>query len=289
MPILRKETYSLFSGGIFSYNETPDITDLLFTKVSKNLKNHTVEERYKLLLGDCLDRMTEIADNYIDLIVVDLPYGTTQNKWDTIIPFDKLWGNFKRITKTNANIVFTASQPFTSLLVVSNLSMFKHEIIWQKTIGSGQLNIHHRPLKVHESILIFNREVGTYNEQFTKGEPYRINRKMNKYGITNYNGQKDHVSSNNGFRHPKSIITIPNPRIKNGHKTQKPLELMNYIIKTFSNKDDLVLDCCMGTGSTGISCLINNRKFIGIEKDNAFYNTASERMKYYEKNNKDMY
>lgn len=246
-------------------------------------------ENAELHLGDCIEIMNSMEENSIDSVIVDLPYGTTQNKWDVIIPFDKLWESLLRITKDTSNMVFTASQPFTSQLVCSNIKMFRHEIIWEKTIGSGQLNIKHQPLKVHESILIFNKKLGAYNPQMVEGEPYKIHRKLNKYGVTNYNEQKDHVSVNDGFRHPRSVIKISNPRIKGGHKTQKPVELMDFIIKTFSNENDKILDCCMGTASTGISCLKLNRYFIGIEKDPVFFDVSKDRVKYYIENSSDKY
>lgn len=247
-------------------------------------------EKSKLYLGDCIKIMNEdIEKESVDVVIVDLPYGTTQNKWDIIIPFEDLWKSLSRVTKNTSNMIFTASQPFTSQLICSNIKMFRHEIIWEKTIGSGQLNIHHQPLKVHESVLIFNKKLGTYNPQMTEGEPYKIHRKLNKYGTTNYNEQKDHFSENSGFRHPRSVIKISNPRIKNGHKTQKPLTLMEFLVKTFSNENDVILDCCMGTATTGVACLKHNRKFIGIEKDEEFFNLSKERIEYYIENSIDKY
>lgn len=230
-------------------------------------------------LGNCIDEMKKINDKSVDLIATDLPYGTTKNKWDVIIPFEEMWREFGRICKDNANMVFTASQPFTSLLVSSNIKNFKYEIIWNKTLGSGQLNINRQPLKIHESILVFYRQFGTYNEQKTIGTPYKITRKLNKYGTSNYNTQEDHTCVNNGERRAKSVITIPNPRIKGGHPTQKPVELMDYIIKTYSNEGDVVLDPTMGTGTTGVSAVKNKRSFIGIEKDEKYFSVAQERIK----------
>jgi len=229
--------------------------------------------------GDCISEMKKIKDKSVDMIATDLPYGTTKNKWDVIIPFEEMWAEFYRICKDNANMVFTASQPFTSLLISSNIKNFKYEIIWNKTLGSGQLNINRQPLKVHESILVFYKEFGTYNEQKTIGTPYKITRKLSKYGTTNYNTQDDHECINNGERRAKSVITISNPRIKGGHPTQKPVELMDYIIKTYSNEGDVVLDPTMGTGTTGVSAIKNKRSFIGIEKDEKYFSVAGERLK----------
>lgn len=232
----------------------------------------------EIFLGDCLEQMKKIPEKSIDLIATDLPYGTTQNKWDIIIPFELMWKEFDRVCKDSANMVFTSSQPFTSLLITSNLKDFRYEIIWHKTLGSGQLNINRQPLKVHESILVFYKKFHTYNEQKTIGVPYKITRKLSKYGDTNYNSQEDHTCINNGERRAKSVITISNPRIKNGHPTQKPVELMDYIIKTYSNENDIVLDPTMGTGTTGISCKRNNRSFIGIEKDEKYFVIAKNRL-----------
>lgn len=230
-----------------------------------------------LYQGDCLDVMKTLTTKSVDLIAVDLPYGTTQNTWDVVIPFDELWGCFKNLLKENGVVVLTATQPFASKVVCSNLDWFKYDLIWEKTIGSGQLNISHQPLRVHESVLVFYNKKPTYNEQKTVGDPYKINRKVD-YKNESYGSQKDNSKDNDGYRHAKSIIKIPNPRIKGGHPTQKPLELMDYIIKTFTNQDDVVLDCCMGSGTTGVSAINLGRRFIGIEKDENYFLDASKRI-----------
>lgn len=228
-----------------------------------------------LMQGDCLDKMKIIPDKSINLILTDLPYGVSQNVWDQIIPFDKLWEQYERILKDNGIIVLTATQPFTSLLIMSNPKMFKYERIWEKTIGSGQLNIKKQPLRIHEEILIFYKSPGTYNEQKTEGVPYKINRKIKSKG-EGYGVQTDSSKNNEGFRHARSIIKISNPRTKNGHPTQKPLELMEYLIKTYSNVDDVVLDSCMGSGITGIASKNLKRNFLGIELDKKWFNKAKE-------------
>jgi len=232
---------------------------------------------FKLINGECLKELKTLPEASINLIAVDLPYGTTQNKWDAIIPFDKMWDAFNRILVPNGIIVLTATQPFTSKLITSNIDNFKYEIIWEKTIGSGQLNIKRQPLRVHESILVFYKVFGTYNEQKTEGEPYKINRKIKSKG-EGYGKQTNSSKENDGFRHAKSILKISNPRIKNGHPTQKPLALMEYIIKTFSNENDIVLDCCMGSGTTGEAAINLNRKFIGIELDKKYFEIAKIRI-----------
>ena len=231
--------------------------------------------RSTLILGDAIEEMAKIDDCSIDLILVDLPYGVTNNKWDVIIPFDKMWEQFNRIKKVRTPIILTATQPFASMLIMSNLKMFKYDLIWEKTISSGQLNVKHQPLRNHESVLVFYDKIPTYNEQKTEGKPYNIKRSGN-YSENNYNCQKSSSKNNDGYRHAKSVIKISNPRIKNGHPTQKPIELLDYIIRCYSNENDTVLDCCMGSGSTGVSALKNNRIFLGIEKEQNYFEIAKK-------------
>jgi site-specific DNA-methyltransferase (adenine-specific) len=229
-----------------------------------------------LINGEAIEEMRKIKDASIDCIVADLPYGTTMNPWDSIIPLEQMWKQFNRILKKGGNIILTASQPFTSILVSSNLKQFKYEIIWEKTIGSGQLNINVMPLKKHESILVFVKEgeKRTYNEQLSEGTPYTIKRNIS---VRNgYGKQTPHEGVNAGFRRETSIWKIPNPRMKNGHPTQKPVELLQKIVKTYSNEGDLVLDCTFGSCSTGIACLLEQRKFIGIELDPNYFRKGGD-------------
>jgi len=227
-----------------------------------------------LIRDNCLNEMKNIKEKSIDCILTDLPYGITKNEWDIEIDLKLLWENFNNILKPNGIIILTAVQPFTSKLVISNQKMFKYEIIWEKTIGSGQLNIKHQPLRVHESILIFYNKRGTYNEQLTEGKPYSINR--TKVKGSGYNKQTSSNKQNDGYRHAKSVIKISNPRIKEGHPTQKPIELLEYLVKTYTNENDTVLDCCMGSGSTGVACINLNRNFIGIELNNEYFEKAKD-------------
>ena len=222
--------------------------------------------------------MKKIPDKSIDLFATDLPYGTTQNKWDIIIPFEPLWFEIKRVLKERGAAVFTSAQPFTSQLVLSNLDWFKYDLIWEKTLGSGQLNIKRRALRIHEEILVFYDKFGTYNEQMTEGKPYKITRKADDFG-GNYGAQKEHTKINNGVRHARSIIKISNPRIKGGHPTQKPVELFEYIIKTYSNPGDIVLDCCMGAGTSGEACINLKRDFIGIDLEEEWFLHSIDRLK----------
>ena len=229
---------------------------------------------YDLIFGDAIENMAKLKEKSIDLILVDLPYGVTNNKWDVIIPFDEMWEQFNRIKKNNAAMVLTATQPFASMLVMSNLKQFKYDVIWEKTICSGQLNVKHRPLRAHESILVFYDKIPTYNEQKTEGKPYKIKREGNDTENC-YCRQKASEKDNEGFRHAKSVVKIPNQRIKGGHPTQKPVALLEMLIKTFSNENDIVLDCCMGSGSTGVAAMNLNRKFIGIEKELKYFDMAT--------------
>lgn len=212
------------------------------------------------------------------LFTTDLPYGTTQNKWDEIIPFGPLWIEIKRILVPMGTAVFTAAEPFTSKLILSNSEWFKYDLVWEKTVGSGQLNIKRRPLRVHENILVFYNEFGTYNEQLTEGAPYKITRDGEAFG-GNYGIQREHTKINDGYRHARSVIKVPNPRIKGGHPTQKPVPLFEYIIKTYSNPGDTVLDCCMGSGTTGEACINLKRDFIGIELEDKWYLHSIDRLK----------
>jgi len=214
--------------------------------------------------GDCLNIMKRIPTGSVDMILCDLPYGTTRNKWDSIIPIDKLWEQYTRIIKPNGAIVLTAVQIFASRLVMSNTDLFKYDWIWRKTISSGQLNVNKQPLRAHEHILVFYKKQPVYNQQYVSGTPYSINRKVTFKG-EGYNKQRDSQKTNSGFRHPVSILDFPNPRIKNGHPTQKPVPLFEYLIRTYTNKGDVVLDNCIGAGTTAVAAINSDRKFIGIE------------------------
>lgn len=228
----------------------------------------------KNILGDAIEEMNKLQSNSVDLILTDLPYGTTRNKWDIVIPFDDLWSCFKRILKPSGKIVLTAAEPFSSVLITSNLDWFKYDLIWEKTVSSGQLNVKHMPLRNHEQILVFYNKSGTYNEQREIGEPYSINRKPVQQ--SNYNTQTESSKVNDGFRHAKSVIKISNPRVKGGHPTQKPLELFERLIKTYSNENDLVLDCCAGSFVTAKACKNLNRHSICIEKNEEYYKKYSK-------------
>ena len=250
------------------------------------------EGKKEILLGDCLELMKDIPNGSIDMILCDLPYGTTACKWDTIIPFDKLWEQYERIIKPNGAIVLTASQPFTSALVMSNPKLFKYEIIWDKTFSSNPFLL---PCRIHESILVFYKNKGTYNPIYSDRpikEQRPNSRGIGKVKINTYN---DNVFGNTTKGHsdkfddkkvsPKSIIKIHKHPAKLGlHPTQKPIELFEYLIKTYTNEGDLVLDNTAGSGTTAIACLNTKRQFIVMEQDPNYFEKIKKRVGDFNKN-----
>jgi len=224
--------------------------------------------------------MQEIGDKSIDLILADLPYSITRNQWDSIIPFEDLWRQYERIIKDKGIIVLTAAQPFTSQLLMSNPKMFKYSLVWNKNITTGFLNAKKMPLRQHEDILIFYKRLGTYNPQFTDGKPYVAKRK--NPATDSYNYFRPVTTVNTGLRYPTSIINIPavnnfsNEKCK--HPTQKPVALFEYLIKTYTNEGDLVLDNCAGSFTTAIACDNTKRNWICIEKDESYYSAGIDRI-----------
>lgn len=224
---------------------------------------------------DCLDGMKRIPDKSIDMILCDLPYGTTRNKWDSIIPLEELWVHYNRIIKDNGAIVLFAQTPFDKVLGSSNLKMLKYEWIWEKTEATGFLNAKKMPLKSHENILVFYKKPPVYNPQFTEGKSY----KYKKEGIssTNYGESKGtDLIVNDGKRCPKTVQLFK--KDKGLHPTQKPLALCEYLIKTYTNKGETVLDNCMGSGTTAIACINTNRNYIGFELDSEYHAIAEKRV-----------
>ena len=233
-----------------------------------------------LFQGDCLDIMPLIPDKSIQLILADLPYGTTACKWDSIIDLDLLWKQYKRIIKDNGAIVLTASQPFTTKLISSNYEMFKYEWIWEKDGGSNFATVKYMPMKEHENIVVFGKGKLLYNEQREE----RIGSRKGKITKTIDSGRKDSVygTQEGGFemivpelRCPRSIQRFT--RERGEHPTQKPLDLMKYLINIYSNENDMVLDNTMGSGTTCLASKELNRKFIGIEKEPKYYEIACRR------------
>ena len=230
-----------------------------------------------IILGECLKEMMKLPEHQVDLIAADLPYGVSKNRWDHVIPLAPMWEAFGHVLKKNGRVVLTATQPFSSQLVMSNPKDFKYDLIWEKPLSSGQLNVSKMPLRSHEHILVFYKKFCVYNEQTTEGSVYNMHRKAD-YKPGSYGVQKASSKINTGYRHARSVVKIINPRIKGGHPSQKPLALMDYIVKTFSNEGDLVLDCSMGYGTTGVACVLNKRKFIGIDNDEYWFNAAKSRL-----------
>jgi len=249
----------------------------------------------KIICGDCLEVMPNIPDKFIDMILCDLPYGTTACKWDIIIPFEPLWKEYKRIIKDNGVIVLTASQPFTSMLVMSNLKMFKYEWIWDKIQGSNFMNLKNRPLKTQEQILIFSKIANfTFNpirvprsEKSLKRHEagIAVNRKFPRTHIVEHYNTKRPENLKldiDGKKHPIDIIqfsTIEKGRYNFKHPTKKPVALFEYLIKTYTNKGDLVLDNCAGSGTTGVACKNLGRNYILIEKESKYVEIAERRIK----------
>lgn len=228
-----------------------------------------------VLHGDCLQLMKDIPDKSIDMILCDLPYGTTACKWDTIIPFEPLWEQYKRIIKDNGAIVLTASQPFTSALVMSNPKMFKYDLVWTKSEGTGFYNANRMPLRAHEDILVFYKKLPDYNPQKTEGKPYTAKRGS---ASDVYVGKDLMVTENTtGDRHPLSWKLFKKDKDKT-HPTQKPVALFEYLIKTYTNEGDLVLDNCAGSGTTGVACKNTNRNYILIEKEQEYIDIINKRL-----------
>ena len=241
-------------------------------------------------LGDCLDIMPHIPDKSINMILCDLPYGTTACKWDSIIPFDKLWEQYNRIIKDNGVIVLTAAEPFSSLLIVSNLKMFKYDWIWEKTHPKGHLNANKMPMRSHEQILIFYNKTPTYNPIKTKGHPRKV-AKTSYFkpmdGNSVYGSEKRDTNYDSTERFPRSVQLFGNADLTNIlHPTQKPVALFEYLIKTYTNEGDIVLDNTAGVFTTAIACLNTNRKYIVIEKEQGYFDKGTKRIEdwYKEKN-----
>lgn len=242
-----------------------------------------------LMQGDCLERMKEIPDSTVDAVICDPPYGTTSCKWDSIIPLEPMWEQLKRVIKPNGAIVMTACQPFTSILVCSNLKMFKYDWVWRKPKGTGHLNAKRMPMRDKEDIVVFYAKQPTYNPQWGVGTPYSKFRsgKSGKpakpakpiessiYG--RYMKGPEYRYGSDGRRYPKTVLEFGVVR-DTVHPTQKPVALMEYLIKTYTNEGETVLDFTAGSGTTGVACKSLNRKFIGIELDKGYFEIAKNRI-----------
>lgn len=239
---------------------------------------------FQIYNSDCLEKLKDIPDGSIDLILADPPYGTTRCKWDVVIPFAPLWQELNRVIKTNGAILIFSAQPFTTDLINSNRKNFRYEIIWEKTQRTGFLNANRMPLKAHENIIVFYKHLPVYNPQKVMsdkskiGKHYRSGNRSSLYGKCN-----DRYYVDDGLRYPSDVVLVPKENNRSRtcekkHQSEKPVSLLEYLIKTYSQENDTVLDFSMGSGSTGIACLNTNRNFIGIEKDTDIFNSATKRL-----------
>lgn len=240
---------------------------------------------------DFLDVLKQIQHNTVDMILCDLPYGRTQCPWDTIIPFDELWKNYNRIIKDNGAIVLFADGLFMAELMLSNKKNWRYNLVWDKVLTSGFLNANKQPLRQHEEIVVFYKKQPTYNPQKIKGQKNHSKGSVKVSANNNYN-KSDFVDNKDilgDMKHPKSILTFskPHPSVM-VHPTQKPVELLEWLIKTYTNEGDLVLDNCMGSGSTGVACVNTNRNFLGIEMNEEYYKIAENRINEAAEKNKYM-
>lgn len=228
---------------------------------------------------DCLEGMKLIPDESIDMILCDLPYGTTQCKWDSIIPFDKLWLQYERIIKENGAIVLFGAEPFSSQLRMSNIKLFKYDWIWDKVKGTGFLNAKIQPMRNHEIISVFYKKQCTYNPQKTYGHKLKKSYRSSKHQTEVYGDMKNDYQYESTERYPRSILVFSTDTQNSSlHPTQKPVALCEYLIKTYTNKGDVVLDNCMGSGTTAVACFNTDRNFIGFELDKEYYRLAKERL-----------
>jgi len=240
-----------------------------------------MDSKIKLYHDDMFNILSNIESQNVDLLLTDFPYGTLnkRNEWDVIIDYEQFWKYVDIICKPNAAIISTAQQPFTTKLISTNYSMFRYCLIWEKSKATGYLNSKKMPLKAHEDVVVFYKKLCTYNPQMTKGTPY--DKGIAVRDTESYGKQTTavHVKNEDGKRFPRSVIYFKTAEGEGKlHPTQKPVALMEYLVKTYSNENDVVLDPCMGSGTTGVACVKTNRKFIGIEKDEKYFNLASNRI-----------
>jgi len=248
-------------------------------EVQEGREENTVLENnanYNIINGDCLIEMKNIQDKSIDMILCDLPYGMTKNAWDVVIPFDKLWSEYSRIIKDNGAIVLFGSQPFTSIMITTNLKMFRYCLVWEKNKFSDFLNSKRKPMKTNEDIAVFYKKQPIYNPQYWYSTPYtRWNTQTAVDKQSNYGTHKENYVQSDGKRLPTTVLKF-NRVERPQHPTQKPTDLLEWLIKTYTNENDLVLDNCMGVGSTGVACKNIKRRFLGIELENKYYEIAKK-------------
>lgn len=246
--------------------------------------NQNIEPKIQLYYNDFFKVSPSIPDKSINLVLCDLPYGTTDCSWDKVLPFKELWEQYNRLIVKNGAVILTASQPFTTALINSNPKNFRYELIWYKTKASGFLNANKMPNKSHENILIFYKELPTYNPQKYEIDSKFLRKgkssKKNSSNLFRIRGPKSvtYQYLDTGLRHPDSVLCFPSESGKGIHPTQKPTALMNFLIRSYSNEGDTILDNCMGSGTTGVACVQTNRNFIGIEKEFEFFELAQRRI-----------
>jgi site-specific DNA-methyltransferase (adenine-specific) len=251
------------------------------------------EGKKEILLGDCLELMKDIPNGSIDMILCDLPFGTTSQKWDVIIPFDKLWEQYERIIKPNGAIVLFGKNPFTAKLILSNEKLFRYELIWEKSRAGNSMQVCKQPSAIHENILVFYKNQPTYNDlKFKVDEKYIDKRKSindSFYSNGHYSGVMKR-KADDGLRHPQSILPFNSVWKKGMHPTEKPVELFEWLIKSYTNENDIVLDNCAGSCTTAIASLNTNRGYICMEKDEKYYNIGLKRVKeWYENKNSKLF
>lgn len=239
----------------------------------------------QLLLGDCLELMEGIPDGSVDMVLCDRPYGATQCKWDKRLPMDALWQAYKRVCKPDCAILLFGTEPFSSLVRTSNLSWFKYDWYWRKPRGTGHLNAKRQPMRDIEIISVFCKRATNYHPQLSKGSPYFAKsskeERISRSGETTYGDFKNgnaYRNENPGIRYPKQLLEFGVVERGNVHPTQKPVPLLEYLIKTYTNKGYVVLDNCMGSGSTGVACVRTGRDFIGMEIEPKYFEIAKERI-----------
>ena len=228
-----------------------------------------------LFQGDCLEIMKDIPDGSVDCVIIDPPYGTSDAKWDIAPLLGKLFSKLFRVLKHNGALICFAQMPFGVDVINASRKQFRYELIWKKNRATGFLNANKMPLRAHENILVFYRKIPTFNKQLLPGEPY--NRKSYR-GSCLYSNHKTWVTINNGTRNPIDVLEFKSSNTKYKHPTQKPIELIEWLVKTYSNQGETVLDCYMGSGTTGAACVRNNRNFIGMELDKKYFEIAKHRI-----------
>lgn len=231
---------------------------------------------FSLLNGDCLDLLPGLPDGSVDMVATDLPYGTTACEWDSLIPLDRLWKELLRVTKEDGALIFTADQPFTWFLCSTQPKLFRYEIIWEKPNGTSPFQAKRRPMKKHENVLVFYRKPPVYTPQMEAGKPYKWNSRRSGGKAGGITQSRPTPIDNKGTRYPGSVQRFKQER--GLHETQKPVALMEWLIKSFSLEGDTILDVAMGSGTTGVAALNTGRRFIGIEKDTAIFDGASQRI-----------